>query len=446
MSLFKNALPLTFAIGAALCASLHAEVSVPNIFGDHMVLQREQANPVWGKADPGEVVAVSIGDQTHSTEANADGAWRIKLDPLPVGGPYELTIKGSNTIQLKDILVGEVWICSGQSNMSWSLKGINNAEVEIASANYPQIRLITVPHVGTQIPQDDFDGQWKVCQPDSAKYFSAIGYLFGRRIHNTTGVPVGLINNAWGGSSAEAWVPREVLESDERYSQLLKNWEKKIADYPDAAQQERIAKYEAWVTGGKQGKTMWPPRDYREGQNRPANLFNGVLLPTIGYGIRGVIWYQGESNGSQPEQYRHLFPLLITTWRDLWQQGDFPFYWVQLADFMPESEVKNQSNWAELREAQTMTLALPNTGEAVIINSGSARDIHPRNKQPAANRLARWALARDYGYDIAYQSPTFSEIEISEGVALVTFDHVSKDGLYAFDVETVHGFTIAGGV
>jgi len=433
---------LACIIGTSL--SLQADVSLPNIFGDHMVLQREQANPVWGKADAGEKVTVSIDGQSQSTVAATDGTWRIKLDPLTVGGPYELTVQGNNTVTFKDVLVGEVWICSGQSNMQWPLKKSDHAELEITSANYPEIRLISVPQVGTQEAQDDFNGQWEACTPETAADFSAVGYLFGRRLHNTLGVPIGLIDNAWGGSAAEAWIPRETFEADGGYAELLAAWDAKVAAYTDEMHAAKIAEFEAWEAAGKPKPNKSMPRDIRVGQHRPGNLFNGVLNPTIGYGIRGVIWYQGESNAGRAYQYRDLFPLMITTWRELWQQGDFPFYWVQLADFQAEVDEPGDSNWAELREAQTMTLALPNTGEAVIIDAGEGRDIHPRDKQTVANRLARLALAKDYGYTMASDSPRYAAMETKDNAITLTFDHVSNAGLYAFDVQEPKGFAIAG--
>lgn len=443
MSPLKSRLTLLACIiGSSL--SLHADVSVPNIFGDHMVLQRDQANPVWGKADAGETVTVSIDGQSHSTVAATDGTWRVKLDPLAVGGPYQLTIKGNNTVTFKDVLAGEVWICSGQSNMQWSVKNSNHADLEIASANYPDIRLISVPQVGTQEAQDNFNGKWESCSPKTVGKFSAVGYLFGRRLHSTLGVPIGLINNAWGGSSAEAWVPRDVLEAHGGYTELLASWDAKSAAYTDEMHAAKVAEFKVWQQAGKPAPAKRQPRDFRAGQHRPANIFNGVLNPTIGYGIRGVIWYQGESNADRAYQYRELFPLMIRTWRDLWQQGDFPFYWVQLADFEAEKENPTESNWAELREAQTMTLSLPNTGEAVIIDAGEGRDIHPRDKQTVAHRLARHALANDYGYDMAAQSPRYASMQTKGNAITLTFDNVSNGGLYTFDVNQPIGFAIAG--
>jgi sialate O-acetylesterase len=437
--------PLTrFLFLLGICLSAQAKVSLPNIFGDHMVLQREQANPVWGIASPGEKVIVSIGGQSHTTITTADGSWRVTLEPLEVGGPYELEIRGNNTLTFSDILVGEVWVCSGQSNMQWAVRVSADAELQIASANYPEIRLLSVPQIASQEPRDDFNGSWSICDPKSVADFSAVGYSFGRRLHNTLGVPVGLIDNAWGGSAVEAWIPRDALEDADQYDELLAFWDEKTAAMTDQIFAAEVAAYKKWVTDGEQGAKRRAPRDSRTSNHRPANLYNGVLHPIIGYGIRGAIWYQGESNAGRAYQYRSLFPLMINTWRQHWQQGDFPFYWVQLADFKQEALEPRDSAWAELREAQTMALSLPNTGQAVIIDAGEGRDIHPRDKETVANRLARIALARDYGVEMAWQSPSCDSMRIDGNAISIQLKHVSAGGLHTFDVYEVMGFEIAG--
>jgi sialate O-acetylesterase len=429
-----------------------ADVKVPAIFGSHMVLQRDQKDRVWGWADPGEEVTVKLAGQEKTAKAGPDGSWQVVLDPIAAGGPHTLTIQGKNTLRLDDVLVGEVWICSGQSNMQMSIAASKDADLEITTARYPRIRLISVPQVGTQKPQKDFKGRWQHCRPDTAAGFSAVGYLFGRRLYQTLDVPVGLINNAWGGSACEAWIRGDVLAVDKNYAPMLKRWEQIEKDFP-RAKAEYDAKRTEWkkdVDKAKaQGKQAPPepsnPEDAMRGNFRPGNIYNGVLKPTIGYGIRGVIWYQGESNVHKAYQYRDLFPLMIKSWRDEWGQGDFPFYWVQLADFLPETSEPKESAWAELREAQTMTLSkLPKTGEAVIIDIGDGQDVHPKNKQDVANRLVRWALARDYGVPIAYQSPTYKAMEKHGKKVVLAFDHVGG-GLQPFDVAEPRGFAIAGG-
>lgn len=443
------------ALLLSLAAGASAEIKLPAIFGSRMVLQRDQANPVWGKASAGEQITVSLGDQTHSATAGDDGAWRVKLKPLPAGGPHKITIKGSNSseVVLDDVLVGEVWVCSGQSNMQWSVSQAFDGELEALAGDFPQIRHISIPQVGTQDPQWTFAGQWDVCTPQNVGQLSAVGFFFGRQLQQTLKVPVGLIDDAWGGSACEAWINRETLAKDGRFPELLARWEQIEKNFDkakaDAAHAKNLEKWKADVAAAKDAGKQ-PPRQPQHpggqltGNQRPANIYNGVLKPTIGYGIRGAIWYQGESNASRAYQYRDLFPLMIQSWRDEWAQGDFPFYWVQLADFMAEQPQPGDSAWAELREAQTMTMSkLPNTGEAVIIDLGESNDIHPRNKQFVGTRLARWALAKNYGIDVPYHSPTFKNLEIGKGQAIVTFDHV-RSNLRAFDYPDVRGFAVAG--
>ena len=314
--------------------------------------------------------------------------------------------------------------------------------------------------VGTQEPQNNFKGQWARCSPETVGQFSAVGYFFGRQLHQTLDVPIGLIDNAWGGSSCEAWIRRDLLEEDERFTGLMDRWKKTEANIDNAvaAWEQKMADYRAKVKAAKKEGKPQPrrpggrnPKGQMTGNHRPANIYNGVLKPTIGYGIRGAIWYQGESNAGRAYQYRDLFPHMIQSWRDEWGQGDFSFYWVQLADFQQEPTQPGPSTWAELREAQTMTMSkLKNTGQAVIIDIGEGRDIHPRNKQDVARRLARWALAKDYGMDVRCQSPSYKSMTKSGSQITLTFSHVATDDkdnndrLYTFDVRQPVGFTIAG--
>ncbi|MEO1615861.1 MAG: sialate O-acetylesterase [Planctomycetota bacterium] len=410
-----------------------------------MVLQRGKPIHVWGWVAPGADVTVAMAGQSVTGKGNAEGRFDLDLPEMKAGGPHELTIaSGDDKTTFTDVLIGEVWVCSGQSNMQWAVRQSNDAKLEALAADFPEIRLITVPQVGTQEPQDSFDGQWQACTPQSVQDFSGVGYYFGRQLHQTLGVPIGLIDNAWGGSAAEAWVNRDVLRESGQFDDLLAKWRDTESAYDhDAA----MAKFNERLTKWKQekkGRRPNAPRNVLAGQHRPANLYNGVLHPIIGYTIQGTVWYQGESNAGRAYQYRELFPLMISHWRDEWNQGDFSFYWVQLADYTNETPVPGPSNWAELREAQTMTLTkLPNTGEAVILNLGEASDIHPKNKQDVGKRLARWALAKDYGYDIACQSPTYKSMKREGDKIVLTFDSVGG-GLDTFDVRTPIGFTIAG--
>jgi len=294
-----------------------------------MVLQRNHANPIWGWAEPGDKITVTVAGQSHSTKADQNGDWRVTLNPLPAGGPHSLIIAGKNTLSYADVLVGEVWICSGQSNMQWTVANSYDGDLVTAAANSSQVRLISVPQVGTQEPQNDFKGQWERCSPETVANFSAVGYRFGLQLQQILGVPVGLIDNAWGGSAAEAWIRRDVLQADSRYRELLEGWQETEKNYDHKAQTaEYETKLATWNAKGKKGQRPRAPRNPLTGNHRPANIYNGVLNPTIGYGIKGVIWYQGESNASRAYQYRELFPLMIQHWRDEWNQGDFPFYWV----------------------------------------------------------------------------------------------------------------------
>ncbi len=424
--------------------TVHADVKLPNIFGDHLVLQQGQKNKVWGLADAGEAVTVTIDKQSHQATAGADGRWQVMLDPLVAGGPFELKVKGKNEVTFADILVGEVWICSGQSNMQWSVNSSTDPDLERAAAKYPKLRMINFPQVGTQDPVWTHpERKWMVCTPDTVGGFSAVGYFFGRQLQQTLDVPVGLINNAWGGSACEAWIRRDLLAKDEKYKPMLDRWAGMETQFAElSAKGSDLTEEQKKQLGGLRGQMG--------GNHRPANIYNGVLKSHLGYGIKGAIWYQGESNAGRAYQYRDLFPLMIQNWRDEWAQGDFPFYWVQLADFTGEKPDPGDSDWAELREAQTMTMSrLPNTGEAVIIDIGEGKDIHPMNKVDVGRRLARWALAKDYGVPIPFHSPQYKSMERQGNKIILTFDHVitgnpSTTGWRPFDVPEPRGFAVAG--
>ena len=440
--LFTTLSLLVFCIPASA-----SDLKLSSVFGDHMVLQRDMDLKVWGWSKAGDDVSVEIAGQKAAGKAGPDGRWEVKLAPLATNdsGLQMKISNGAETITFSDILVGEVWVCSGQSNMQWPVSSSYDPDLESLTAKYPKIRLITVPQVGTQEIQNSFEGEWTECNPASVASFSAVGYFFGRQIHQTLDVPVGLIDNAWGGSAAEAWVKREVLEADLKYADYIEQWKKTEAtfNYEEAREKWKEAVAAAKAAGKK--NLPRPPRNVLAGQHRPGNLYAGVLYPIIGYGIRGTIWYQGESNAGRAWNYRDLFPLMISHWREEWGQGDFPFYWVQLADFREEVTEPAPSDWAVLREAQTHALELPNTGQAVIYDIGEGRDIHPRNKEDVGKRLARIALARDYGYkDLAYQSPSFASCEVNGSEAILTFENVGKLGLYAFDVREAKGFVVAG--
>ena len=448
----------TLSFTALLALSAKAELKLPAIIGDNMVLQQKQTNPIWGWDAPGTKVTVKFGDQTKSGTADDKGKWTVKLDPVPANAkPATISIAGSSTKELKNVLVGEVWLCSGQSNMGFKAGAARDADVELLACNIPQIHLITVPNVGTQEPQDDFKGEWSVCTPESAAKFTAVGFFYGKLIHEMLDVPVGLIDNSWGGSACEAWVRRDVIEKDPRFKDMIEGWKKQEATYTDATFEKEMAtfktKQDAWTKArveAAKGKVFFDtpapraPRNPLTGNQRPGNLYAGCLHPVIGYGIKGAIWYQGESNAGRAYEYSYLFPLMIQHWRDEWKSGDFPFYWVQLADFKPEAKEPGDSDWAELRESQTKTqTVIKNGGQAVIIDVGEAKDIHPKNKRDVAERLVRLALARDYGIKIPSRSPEFKAVAFEGSKAVVTLDTFGSS-LQTFDVPEVRGVAVCG--
>ena len=429
----------TAAVLAAVSAQVcFADVKVPNIFTDHMVLQQGQKNRVWGTADAGETVKVTIGSQSHTATPGEGGKWTVTLDSMPVNAtPQTLTIAGKNTIKIEDVLVGEVWICSGQSNMQWSVNASVDPDLEKLAAKFPKIRMINFPQIGKQEPiWSHDDRKWEVCEPGKIGNWSAVGYFFARQLHLTLDVPVGMINNAWGGSAAEAWVNRDLLAKTEEFKPLVDGWQQREKQFEELSKNKDLNDDQKKQLGGLQGQMG--------GNHRPGNIYNGVLKSHLGYGIKGAIWYQGESNAGRAYQYRNLFPLMIKNWRDEWGQGEFPFYYVQLADFMAEKPEPADSAWAELREAQTMTMdKLPNVGEAVIIDIGEGKDIHPKNKEDVGKRLARWALAKDYNVQVPHKSPRYKSMAKDGKKITLTFDNVDG-GFRPFDVNEPRGFAIAG--
>jgi len=580
-------LVLFLLLWAGCTAEPATNITVPALFSDHMVLQRDRDVPVWGTADPGGRVTVTLGDRQTAATAGPDGRWQATLPPMPAGGPHTLTIAGAETLTFEDVLIGEVWVASGQSNMEWSVENSNDAAAEIAAANYPRIRLFDVRHTVSSTPLDSVaaDG-WRVTSPQTIPSFSAVAYFFGRTLHEALDVPIGLISTNWGGTRAEAWTSRDglatfpefqpylaQLDSFEvplqalqahllaRYQERIQTgdagyqadvpwfrpeaddadwatmtlptlweqagldgldgvvWFRRTVDLPAGWAAEDLTLYlgaiddadSTWVngvlvghtnsyntervytvpasalrpgrnvisvrvvdTGGGGGiygeaaqlrlarasgasRSLAGPWRYRVGvrvddlqpplrlQDYPTALYNGMIAPLIPYAIQGAIWYQGESNADRAYQYRDLFPAMIRDWRQHWGQGDFPFYFVQLANFMaPQTDPNEASAWAELREAQLMTLALPNTGMAVTIDIGEADDIHPRNKQDVGYRLAQWALAETYGRaDVVPSGPLYRSMTKENGAIRLAFDHVGG-GLTTPDGAPLRGFAVAG--
>ncbi len=442
----------------AACISIdvaYAESSLwlPELFRDHAVLQRDQPILIWGHCSPGGKVELTLGDQRREATADDSGKWKAEFPARPAGGPFELRVaSGDDVVEAEDILIGDVWVCSGQSNMQWTLNQSKDGELAVAAADDPMLRLMRIETIGSQEPIERTDAKWRVSSPAEAASFSAVGYYFGRQLQDTLGVPIGLIDNSWGGSACEAWTPPSALTDEEVYGPLLERWTKTEADSDEESLRrdyaEKLTKWQAAVDEARAEGRPEPRRPWIDhplfGNQRPGNLFAARVEPIKDFPVSGVIWYQGESNAGRAYQYRDLFPTMIGAWREAWGQPELPFYWVQLADFKAEQPKPAASDWAELREAQTMTLdRLENVGQAVAIDVGEANDIHPRDKQSVGARLARHALADVYGRKIASDSPRLVDCKFAEGAAEVKLADCAG-GLRTFDGGAPKGFAIAG--
>jgi sialate O-acetylesterase len=409
----SKAFPLAALVAVLVATSSRADVKVPAFFSDGMVLQQGVQCPIWGTADPDEKIVVGVaiesGNAAKGTGTNAvadkDGKWSVKLPalkPLGQGEKCSLTIKGKNDITIKNVLIGEVWIASGQSNMEMSVNSSAGAAEAKANAKNPNLRLFTVKRTSADTPQwnvprDGNDGRWLEAGPDTLGGFSAVGYYFGRDLEKARKVPVGIIHTSWGGTAAEQWTRLDILQANPVH----------LGKHPG------------------QGK-----------------LYNGMIAPLVPYAIKGAIWYQGESNAGRNAQYAELMKLMITNWRDDWKQGDFPFLFVQLAPYMAISKDPTDTAWARLREAQLHTLKVKNTGMAVITDVGDEKDIHPKRKEQVGARLALAARATVYGEKTEYSGPMFDSMKIAGDQVILSFTHAGK-GLEARDGELT-GFTIAG--
>ena len=596
VKLFVLFLFLQLIIGCQMSPDPAQNIELNPLFTNNMVLQQKQNIPIWGTAQPGGEVVVTLNKEQKKAVVAEDGSWKVSLSPVPAGGPYELTISGVKTRTITNVMVGEVWICSGQSNMEMGVETaggkIDNHKEEVANASYPNIRLLMVDKVMADKPKDSFNSEgWKECSPETVPGFSAVAYLFGRRLHKELDVPIGLIETAWGGTVVETWASAKSLKDINEYAEAIdgltlsseelkdvaksfnktqrdwinhvngklsdagimsrnyktygydtKNW--KTLEVPKLWEQQNIifdgvmwvkrsitiAKewqgedltlnlglindYDiTWFNGelvgsrpsvgmfrnykipkglvnvgkneisvlildiGNNGgiygdpdnisieysdsesislagnwkykkdnfdhKIITHPPGWPVAHNRPTVLYNGMINPLLPYGIRGAIWYQGEGNGDRGIQYRKLFKALINGWREVWGQGDFPFLFVQLANFMPIQSKPTDEPWAYLREAQTMALELPNTGMAVTIDIGDEIDIHPTNKQDVGKRLALNALAQVYGKNIAYSGPMYKSIKTEGSIVRLQFEHTNK-GLIIKGSKQLKGFAIAG--
>ncbi len=578
---------LFFIAGIFISVASSAEIRLPKIFSSNMVLQQGIEIPIWGWGEKGERIIVSFNNKTFKTRTDINGKWRVNLPPQEYGGPFTLTVKGKNTVILDNVLIGEVWICSGQSNMQFRVDQSINADKEIESASFPKIRLFQVPLAVAQFPENDLnDGEWVECSPETVPGFSAVAYFFGRDIHSRLNVPVGLIHTSWGGTVAESWISPETIKDDADFKNRLAELQQMDFENYRQAKIEQIKE----ILGGEipsedkgmeNGKPVWSGLDFNDsnwkeiktpmywenqgyididgigwyrkqiqlnekqtnanitlhlgkiddaditfingfeigktdqydkervytinkkylqpgnnvivvrvddkggnggiwgnpedqflaignekvdisgewkfkiskasigainvGPNTyPTLLYNAMINPIIPFAIRGAIWYQGESNAYRAKQYQRVFPNLIKDWRNQWNQGDFPFLYVSLANFMQAPEQPGESTWAELREAQTKTLSLPNTGMALAIDIGEAGDIHPKNKQDVGKRLALNALKIAYNKDVVNSGPMFQSVDFKNGKAIVTFSETGT-GLQVKDkYGYLKGFTIAG--
>ncbi len=423
-----------------------AEVKLPALIAEHMVFQRDLPVHVWGSAAPGETVSVTFRGETRSADPDQFGRWSLYLPSGSAGGPFDLVIKGSNTIALKDVLVGDVWVASGQSNMEMGVDGVTNAKAEIAAANYPKIRLFRALNRVSSYPLEDIEAHtWVATTPQTIGEFSAAAYFFGRQLQQKYGVPIGLIESSWGGTPAEAWTGMTSLGADASLMPVFAEWGKMMQDQSTTLL-ERAKRMQEWkqlADKAKQdGKPApgWPWFPNQDNCWQPGGLFNAMIAPLTRFPIRGAIWYQGESNAG-PERaplYAHLFQTMIQDWRRAWGQGDFPFLFVQIANFKTGPDAM----WPEVRDAQRRTLALANTGMAVAIDIGEANNIHPLNKQEVGRRLALAAESISYGDKIEYSGPLFRQTTIEGSSMRVWFDHTA--GGLKSRVDGVPGFEVAG--
>lgn len=392
-----------------------AEIKLPSIFSDNMVLQREKPVPVWGWDDPSTEVTVVLDDDKATATADEDGRWLVKLPAQKAGGPVSVTVEGTNSVTLKNVLIGEVWLCSGQSNMEWPVAKAKNAEQEIAAADHPRLRHIKIPHVPAAEPQRDVPSKgWEVCAPETVSSFTAVGYFFGRHLQKELDVPIGLIGSNWGGTRIEPWTPPTGFKQ----VPALKDFADKLDEFPTV-------------------------KDGKVNHQSPLALYNGMIHPLVPYAIRGAIWYQGESNNGEGMLYHEKMKALIAGWRSVWDDQDMPFYYVQLAPFN-YTRKGDPTALPGIWEAQLETLAVPHTGMAVTVDIGNTSDIHPRNKQDVGKRLGLWALAKTYGHeDLVYSGPLYKSMEVVDGKIRVAFDHVDG-GLVSRDGEPLTHFKIAG--
>ena len=444
-------LPLILLLLLASGITAAANVTLPDVISDAMVLQRDRAVPIWGTADPGESVTVKFGSQSRTAVAGGDGKWTIRLSPMRASAtPQTMIVEGRNRIELKDILVGEVWLVSGQSNMQRLLSETANGEQAIAGANHPLIRLFNVSRqVAFKHAQPPL-GVWRACSPESVKEFSAAGYYFGVELEKELKVPIGLLNSSYGGSQAEAWTPVEYLLASPDLKPAVdrtKIWDEERprvkADYDEAIKKWRVEADKARAAGARPQPSPAVPDALRE-YRVASSIYDGMIAPLIPFAVRGAFWYQGESNEARAQQYGLLLPTMIRAWRQRWGEGDFPFGIIQLPNYRDPKPDPADEPWSFIREAQRQTaMTMRNTGLIVTIDIGEARDIHPKNKLDVGRRMVRWALAEVYGRKITSTGPMFQSSKIAGSKIVLTFEE-GGTGLKIRDGDKLDEFAIAG--
>jgi sialate O-acetylesterase len=426
-------LPNLILAALAVLPSARADVKLSRAFGDHMVLQQGQPIRIFGTASNGEKVTAKLNGKSATATAGDNGKFLVELPAMAADGKaHTLEVSGKNTVSVQDVLLGEVWICSGQSNMEWSVSGTLDAGKEIAAADHPQIRIFDVPgHVSGPVPQEDPRGSWRICSPQTIGGFSAVGYFFGRVLQKELGVPVGLIGTNWGGTRIEPWTPPVGFEQVPD----LKDYRESIESVDPStkagkANHERyLAQAEAWLKEAQgnvaAGKAISsPPQFNLSPKGGATHIYNGMVYGLLPMSVKGAIWYQGESNAGDGLRYDYLKEALVKGWRSVFRNDDLSFYWVQLANFQSPSDNPSGGGWGPVREGQRRALRIPGTGMAVIIDIGEERDIHPKNKQDVGARLALWALANDYGKDIVYSGPLYKCMKVEGDSIRISFDHV----------------------
>lgn len=435
-----------------------ADVTLPPLISDNAVLQQGRA-AVWGKADPGEKVTVTLGKTSARATAGPDGQWRVELKGLLPGEAGAMTVEGKNRLTVRNVAVGDVWFCSGQSNMemhvakgSWRKDGgVLDAESEIAAANHPLLRSFNVPRVSSETPVPELQGQWEVCTPQTVGRWTAVGYFFGRQLHRDLKIPVGLIKSAVGGTPAQEWTHTGILQGDPEFkAAYYDKRQAEIAAYPEmkAKYDKEFPEWQAAAEAAKaEGKPV-PPKPRRPmgpGEGGASTLYNGMVHGATPFPIKGVIWYQGEANTGESDLYRRLLPAMIASWREEWGQADLPFYIVQLANFMKARPEPADSNWANLRDSQRLTAeTIPHTGLAVAIDIGEGDNIHPANKQEVGRRLALAAEAQTYGKPVVASGPWFEAARFDGAKAILSFKPGTASRLTTLDGGPVHGFALAG--